>query len=341
MKKSQHLVDPELARFLENMPSFDLRDEVLPEMRRVFDATPSLPAVELDGPVDVSGVVREEVRIPGPVIGGVPSPDVRIVVYRPEMGSAKGTGKRAGLLHLHGGGFVLGTPERVDLRNKYIAADVGCVVASVDYRLAPETPFPGPVEDCYASLLWLHRQAGALGIDPSRIAVKGESAGGGLAACLALLARDRKEVALSHQFLVYPMLDDRTASATEVDPHEYSGEFLWTRENNRYGWRAMLGGKEPGGDDVSPYCAAARAKDLGGLPATFLQVGSLDLFVEENVDYARRLLRAGVPTELHVYPGGFHGFDLVPDTNIKKQFARDSHLALRRALGKIFIDRPS
>ncbi len=333
MKKSQHLVDPELARFLENMPSFDLRDEVLPEMRRVFDATPSLPAVELEGPVDVSHVLREEVHVPGPVIAGVRSPDVRIVVYRPENGAGKTSGKRAGLLHLHGGGFVLGTPERVDLRNKYIAADIGCVVASVDYRLAPETPFPGPVEDCYVSLQWLHRQAEALGIDPARIAVKGESAGGGLAACLALLARDRKEVALSHQLLVYPMLDDRTASASESDPHEYSGEFLWTRENNRYGWRAMLGGKEPGGDDVSPYCAAARATDLRGLPATFLQVGSLDLFVEENVDYARRLLRAGVPTELHVYPGGFHGLDLVPDTNIKKQFARDSHLALRRALG--------
>jgi acetyl esterase/lipase len=334
MKKSRHLVDPELARFLENMPSFDLRDEVLPEMRRVFDATPSLPPVEVDGPVDVRGVVREEVYIPGPVIGGAPSPDVRIVVYRPAAtGGSTTSGKRAGLLHLHGGGFVLGTPERVDRRNKYIAADIGCVVASVDYRLAPETPFPGPVEDCYASLLWLHRQADALGIDPSRIAVKGESAGGGLAACLALLARDREEVALSHQFLVYPMLDDRTASASEVDPHAYSGEFLWTRENNRYGWRAMLGGNEPGGADVSPYCAAARAKDLRGLPATFLQVGSLDLFVEENVDYARRLLRAGVPTELHVYPGGFHGLDLVPDTTIKKQFARDSHLALRRALG--------
>ncbi len=327
MKKSQHLVDPELARFLETMPSFDLRDEVLPEMRRVFDATPSLEPVYLEGPVDLESVTREDVRVPGPE----GSPEVRVVVYRPKASAGKAM--RAGLLHLHGGGYVLGTPERVDLRNRYLAADVGCVVASVDYRLAPETPFPGPVEDCYASLRWLHRQAAALGVDPARIAVKGESAGGGLAACLALLARDRKELPLSHQFLVYPMLDDRTASATETDPHEYSGEFLWTRENNRYGWRAMLGGKEPGGADVSPYVAAARAEDLRGLPATFLQVGSLDLFVEENVDYARRLLRAGVPTELHVYPGGFHGLDLVPDTNIKKQFARDSHLALRRALG--------
>jgi acetyl esterase/lipase len=326
MKKSQHLVDPELAVFLENMPSFDLRDEVLPEMRRVFDDTPSLPPPDVDGPVDASGVEREEVLVPGPK----GSPEVRLVVYRPT--AAAGNGKRAGLLHLHGGGYVLGRPERVDLRNRYIAADIGCVVVSVDYRLAPETPFPGPVEDCYASLLWLHRQADALGVDVTRLAVKGESAGGGLGACLALLARDRKEVPLSHQFLVYPMLDDRTASASESDPHEYSGEFLWTRENNRYGWRAMLGGKEPGGEDVSPYCAAARAKDLRGLPATFLQVGSLDLFVEENIEYARRLLRAGVPTELHVYPGGFHGLDLVPDTKIKKAFARDAHLALRRAL---------
>ena len=205
---------------------------------------------------------------------------------------------------------MLGKPEGSQGRNQSLASELGCVVVSVDYRLAPETPHPGPIEDCYAALKWMHAHADELGIDPARIAVGGESAGGGLAACLALLARDRGEIPLVFQLLIYPMLDDRTV--TEAEPHPFAGAFIWTRDSNRFGWTSLLG-CEPGGDEVSPYAAASRATDLKGLPPTFIAVGSLDLFLEEDLEYTRRLLRAGVSTELHIYPGAYHAFNMVPD----------------------------
>jgi acetyl esterase/lipase len=249
---------------------------------------------------------------------------VRLVVYEPR--------RRQGLvpayLHMHGGGYVMGSPHLAAARNQALASALGCVVVSVDYRLAPETPFPGPVEDCYAALKWLFEQAEELGVDRGRIAIGGESAGGGLAAALGLLARDRGEVPVAFQLLVYPMLDDRTAVA-EPDPHV--GEFVFTRENNRFGWTALLGG-EPGAEDVSPYAAAARASDLSGLPPTYIAVGALDLFLAEDVAYAQRLLRAGVPTELHVYPGAFHGFDMVAHAEVAQRFERELRDALRRGL---------
>jgi acetyl esterase/lipase len=201
----------------------------------------------------------------------------------------------------------------------------------VDYRLAPETPHPGPVEDCYAALKWLYTHADELGVDPKRIAIGGASAGGGLAAALGLLTRDRGEVPLVFQLLIYPMLDDRTVTTT--DPHPYTGEFIWTAEANRFGWRSLLG-QEPGGPDVSPYAAAARAESLAGLPSTFISVGALDLFLEEDIEYARRLIRAGVPTELHVYPGAYHGFNLTADAQVSQVAARDQLAALKRALIK-------
>ncbi|HTN91879.1 MAG TPA: alpha/beta hydrolase fold domain-containing protein, partial [Sorangium sp.] len=175
----------------------------------------------------------------------------------------------------------------------------------------------------------LHEGAAELGVDTGRLAIGGASAGGGLAACLGLLARDRDEVPLAFQLLLYPMLDDRTVTAT--DPHAHVGEFIWTRDGNRFGWTALLG-REPGGDGVSPYAAAARAEDLAGLPPTYVGVGALDLFLEEDMEYARRLSRAGVPTELHVYPGAFHGFDRVPRARVSQAATRDYMDALRRAL---------
>jgi acetyl esterase/lipase len=203
---------------------------------------------------------------------------------------------------------------------------LGCVVVAPDYRLAPETIFPGAVEDCYAALKWLYANAAELGGDRDRIAIGGESAGGGLTAALALLARDRGEVPIIHQQLIYPMLDDRSPSST----HPYTGEFGWTRERNRFGWAALLG-HAPGGPDTSPYAAAARAETLAGLPPTFIGVGSLDLFLEENVAYAMRLTEAGVPVELHVYPGAFHGSDLVSAARLTQKHARDQVEALRAA----------
>ncbi len=224
---------------------------------------------------------------------------------------------------------MLGSAEQDDLQVKNIVTQVGCAVVSVDYRLAPETIAPGSVEDCYAALSWLHAHASELGVDANRIAIGGASAGGGMTAALGLLARDRGMIPLVFQLLIYPMLDDRTATTSE--PHPFVGEFIWTGASNRFGWSALLG-HAPGVEHTSPYAAAARAASLAGLPATLITVGALDLFLEEDLEYARRLMRAGVPTEVHVYPGAFHGFNLVPSAHISQAFERDMFAALRRAL---------
>ena len=156
-------------------------------------------------------------------------------------------------------------------------------------------------------------------------------AGGGLTAGLALLTRDRGEVPLAFQLLIYPMLDDRTV--TSAEPHPYTGEYIWTHDANRFGWTALLG-QEPGSPDVSPYASAARAEHLEGLAPAFISVGTLDLFLEEDMEYARRLMRAGVPTELHVYPGAFHGFNMAASAKVSQAFVRDQLDALARALSK-------
>jgi acetyl esterase/lipase len=186
-----------------------------------------------------------------------------------------------------------------------LVCELGIVVVSVDYRLAPEQPFPTPLEDCYTALKWMHDQSAVVGIDPARIAVGGASAGGGLAACLSQLAVDRGEVSPVLQLLVYPMLDDRTVLRQEV-PHR---ELLtWTPENNRYGWEAYL--NQPAGLESAPaYAVAARRTDLKGLPPAWVGVGTLDLFYEEDKAYAERLIRDGVDCEWVEVPGAFHGFD--------------------------------
>jgi acetyl esterase/lipase len=235
------------------------------------------------------------------------------------------------IYHVHGGGYIVGFVEQFEGMLRAVAADVGCAIVSVEYRLAPETIFPGAIEDAYAGLAWCFANAQARGFDLGRVGVMGESAGGGFAASLALLARDRGEYQLAFQHLIYPMLDDRTGTTTE--PHPYAGEFVWPAANNRYGWRALLG-REPGGDDVSPYAAAARATDLSGLPPAYIHTGALDLFVEENLEYARRLMRAGVPTELHVYPGAIHGFELAGTAAIGEAATQASRAALKRFMAK-------
>ncbi|MET0986790.1 MAG: alpha/beta hydrolase [Steroidobacteraceae bacterium] len=232
------------------------------------------------------------------------------------------------LLHLHGGGFVMGVPEIVDARNRWLVRETQCVVVSVDYRRAPDTAFPGALEDCYAALAWVYDNARELGVDAARIAVGGESAGGGLAAAVALLARDRGRIPLALQLLVYPMLDDRTCTRTDTAAH--FGEFIWSRRSNEFGWRALLG-REPGTEGVSSYAAPARAQSLAGLPRTFIAVGGLDLFLEEDIDYARRLMQAGVPTELHVLAGAYHGFDMVPKAFVTRELNRHLRAALNRA----------
>jgi acetyl esterase/lipase len=317
---SRHLVDPELAALLDTFPALTFTPESL-SLIRAFPRE-----VNTQIPVDMPGfsaISVKEFFIPA----SQGEPDVRVLVYLP----AKRSTQLPALLWIHGGGYVFGSADQDDLQVKSIVSMVGCAAVSVDYRLAPETPYPGPVEDCYAALTWLYAHAEELGVDPTRIAIGGASAGGGLAAGLALLTRDRGEVPLAFQLLVYPMLDDRTV--TSAEPHPYTGEYIWTPDANRFGWTALLG-QEPGGPDVSPYAAAARADHLEGLPPTFICVGSLDLFLEEDLEYARRLMRAGVLTELHVYPGAFHGFNMVAGAKITQTFVRDQLDALTRAFSK-------
>jgi acetyl esterase/lipase len=190
-----------------------------------------------------------------------------------------------------------------DLRFDQWCPELGVVGASVEYRLSPETPYPGPLEDCYAALSWVFSHSDELDVDPSRIGILGVSAGGGLAAGLALLVRDRAEFDLAFQMLVYPMIDDRQAT-----PSSKWDVPVWTPANNEFGWRSYLGPLY-GTDRIPPYAAAARATNLEGLPPALVTVGTADGFCDEDIDYAQRLNQAGVPTELHVYPGAPHGFD--------------------------------
>ncbi len=311
---SRHLVDPELAPALEHLPTEAFTLENLPERRAWMDSFYSAGT----GAAPPPGIERSEAFAPG--VGG--APDVRLLVF---THADKGSGRPA-YFHVHGGGYIMGTADQSDIPCRALAADLGCVVVSVDYRIAPETIFPGNVEDCYAGLKWLHDHAAELGADPARIAIGGESAGGGLTAALALYNRDKGDVPVIHQQLVYPMLDDRQPA----DRHPLTGEYGWTHQFDNFGWACILG-HEPGGEGVSPYAAAARAESLAGLPPTFIGVGALDLFMEANVEYARRLTRAGVPTELHVYPGAFHGSDLMTEARLSKMHARDQREALRVA----------
>jgi acetyl esterase/lipase len=210
-----------------------------------------------------------------------------------------------------------------------IATDCHCVVVSVDYRLAPETRYPGSLEDNYAALKWVHAHAEELGIDRSKIAVGGESAGGGHAASLAIHARDRNEVPIVFQLLIYPQLDDRTGSTRPAPPA--IGHFMWTASNNRFAWSSLLG--VPAGSSKVPVAAVpARVASVGGLPPAWIGVGAIDLFAEEDMEYARRLVHAGVATELLVVRGAYHGFDLLaPDAEASKQFSASWKSALRKA----------
>jgi acetyl esterase/lipase len=322
---TRHLVDPELVPVLDQFPAFQLTTEILPQARTLSAQwfASMQPSVSAAADRGLPAITVEERRVPGPA----GAPDVRVLVYRPP-GTVR---PLPALLWVHGGGYVLGSADEDDPLAKRIVDAVGCAVVSVDYRLAPETPFPGPVDDCYAALSWLHANAAELEVDPNRLAIGGASGGGGLAAGLGLLTRDRGAVPLVFQLLIYPMIDDRTVTTT--DPNPYTGEFIWTRDSNRFGWTSYLG-QEPGGPDVSPHAAAARAESLEGLPSTYLCAGALDLFLDETLEYARRLTRAGVPTELHVYPGAYHGFNIVTDARVSHAFARDYLDALGRALGQ-------
>lgn len=230
------------------------------------------------------------------------------------------------LLWIHGGGYVLGAAAQEDAFCRMVADRLGLVVAAVDYRLAPEHPHPTPVRDCHSALVWL---AGLAEVDETRVAIGGASAGGGLAASLALVARERGEVQPAFQLLTYPMLDDRSVDRTFPDEAWFR---LWNSPSNRYGWTSYLG-MEPGGPEVDPVAAPARHPDLTGLPPAWIGVGTLDLFHDEDVAYAERLAAAGTACELTLVEGAFHGFDAVaPRSTVVGAFRDDQLGALARGL---------
>ena len=307
------MVDPELraAAAERQRAALPLSFQTLPTRRHM-----SAP----QGPPKASPPSAERM-IPGR--GG--APDVRVFVIRAAMDKKL----RPAVLHIHGGGYVVGSAEMFLAGAQATAAQHDCVVVTVDYRLAPETPFPGALEDNYAALSWLHAHADELGVDRTRIAVKGESAGGGHAAALTIAARDRGEVPIAFQCLIYPMLDDRTGTSRPVPAH--MGAYGWTPANNRFGWTSLLG-VPAGSPIVPPSSVPARVENLAGLPPAFIGVGSIDLFMAEDVDYAR-LIEAGVQTELYVAPGGFHGFSMLdPAAKISVAFNKAWNDALGRAL---------
>jgi acetyl esterase/lipase len=298
---------------------------VHPDLRKVADAARQgrfvMPATTTSG-----GPAAVQRTVSGPK----GAPDVQVIIIN---GGGAATSRPA-ILHIHGGGYTAGSAAMLVPTLQAMAAALDCVIVSVDYRLAPATQFPGSLEDNYAALKWLAGNARELGVDASRIAVMGESAGGGHAAMLAIAARDRHEVPLVYQALVYPMLDDRSGTTREVPPH--IGTMVWTRNANRAGWTALLG--VPAGGAQAPEGAVpARVANLAGLPPAFIGVGGIDLFVEEDIAYAQRLNNAGVPVELNVVPGAFHAFDLFePNAPVTIRFRAALIDALKGAFAGAF-----
>lgn len=320
MKTLLDRIDPEVAGPLQGMMQaigggLDLQD--LAATRRLIGDM--IGAMKAQAP-PLDGVETADHQVPG--MNGAPRVLVRL--YRP----ADRPEALPVLLWMHGGGWLTGSIDMDDLMCAQLARAVGCAVASVDYRLAPENAFPAPLEDCLAALRWLAQESNSLRVDPGRIAVGGASAGANLAAGLALLARDRQEVQLSLQLLICPTLDDRNVlPANESRPEN----LFWSRANALTAWRAYLGPRF-GGADVPVHAAPIRASDLTGLPPACIAAAELDMFVDDAVEYARRLMRAGVTTALHVYPGTFHAFDsIAPLAHVSRKLAADRNEALIRA----------
>tara|TARA_Y100000768_G_scaffold315867_1_gene250856 strand:- start:4277 stop:5335 length:1059 start_codon:yes stop_codon:yes gene_type:complete len=263
-------------------------------------------------------ILVEETNVPG--LNG--DPDVLVRTYTPKDLPSEAPG----LLWIHGGGMVLGSINMDDDTCASIAMNHNCVVVSVEYRLAPEHPYPAQIHDCYSALCWMHDNADELGISKDRIAIGGASAGGGLAAGTSLMARDKGGPNLIFQLLVFPMLDYRN-----ITPSSYgtSDTRVWNREANIIAWKAYLNDIEP----VPAYASPSASEDLSSLPPAYINVGTLDIFIDEDIDYAARLSQAGVPVELHVYPGAFHGSNgLVGESELSIRWAKDQTAAIEFAL---------
>ncbi len=250
-------------------------------------------------------------------------PGIRVLVHRPDAATNNPRGeqesragqvvgdRRPAILYLHGGGMVAGTPEVMAGTNSRLAASVGALVFAPAYRLAPEHPFPAGISDCYAALEWLYDNAARLGVDPTRISVMGDSGGGGLAAAVALMARDKGRVPLKAQILIYPMLDIRTGTKDALTNDPLTGEFMVNRDLTSFAWSLVKGAADPQGKNVG-YLSPALAEDLAGVAPTIIMTGALDLFRDEDIAYAQRLVASGVATDLMMHAGAVHGFDILP-----------------------------
>lgn len=302
-----------------------------------------VPLIDLLPPMHLSdgsiGMIREMLNTPNPDLAPCPlepqerfvpglcdDPDVRVLVFDPP-----GRSDRAAILHIYGGGMVMGTAESSSHANAALALEMGVLVISIDYRLAPENPFPAPQQDCLAAWDWLVANAQEIGVDLARIAIFGESAGGLLAAALAQMIRDTGRPVPCGQILTYPMLDYRTGSDLNT-PLPNTGEFIWTPEANCYGWSSHRGSYAVDDERIG-WFSPAMASDLTGLPSTWIAVGALDLFLVEDLAYAQRLVAAGVSVESHVFPGCIHAFNLMPGARFTIAYDRDLKSALRSCLG--------
>jgi acetyl esterase len=307
------MIDPELEEVVGLLPSFDMSDVVA--ARALFEEMIAAMTVDIPG---IEALLVEDRFVPG----WEGEPEVKVRVYRPRDPSVT----VPGILHIHGGGFIVGSIETEHAGAAMMAIDTGAVVVSVDYRLAPEHPFPSGQHDCFAALTFLAHSTAELGVDPARIAVVGSSAGGGLAAATALMARDLGGPALCFQMLHIPELDDRLEThsmRTFVDTP------VWNRPLAVNSWQSYLGANV---EDVSPYAAPARAENLAGLPPAYISTAENDPLRDEGILYGLRLLQAGVSVELHQFPGTFHGSALVTTAAISKRAQCESAVVLRRAL---------
>ncbi|KEQ26939.1 alpha/beta hydrolase [Paenibacillus tyrfis] len=304
---------------------------ILPELRKAFA---QFPGFQLEENLEWSRSLvsappvkkSEHVHITSRTIPGAAG-EMLAKIYEPA--GRKGD-KLPAMLWIHGGGYVMGHPDMDDELCERFVQTAGCVVVSVDYRLAPENPYPAAIEDCYAGLVWMTEEAESLGIDVNRVAIAGASGGGGLTAALALMARDKGGPSIIFQMPLYPMLDNRNITPSS---HEITEDrAIWNRTNNLAAWNMYLG-EENDASELSPYAVPSRAENLAGLPPTYTCVGQLDLFRDETIEYVTRLAQAGVDVEFHLYPGCFHLFEsFVPEAEVSQHAVQSYMDAMARAL---------